>query len=87
MAADWDRLRRRGIVLIEMNIIIFLCWYISWRPSHIRQTRLDPPRVHAVRIEVMAATPVGRGALWGGRCGYLSQEKYLETSSYISYAH
>lgn len=38
MAADWDRLQRGGIVLIEMNIIIFLCWYISWRPSHIRQT-------------------------------------------------
>lgn len=44
----------------------------------------------------MAATP-GGGGLWElargaeegreGHCGYLSQEKYLETSSYISYAH
>lgn len=69
MAADWDRLQRGGIGLIEMNIIIFLCWYISWRPSHIRQTRLDPPRVHAVRIEVMAATPVGGGGAVGALLG------------------
>lgn len=39
----------------------------------------------------MAATPwvggVSGSSHGGGHCGYLSQEKYLETSSYISYAH
>lgn len=62
-AADCDRLRRGGIVLIEINIVIFLCWYISWRPSNIGQTRLDPSRVHADKIEVMVA-PTRGGAQW-----------------------
>lgn len=57
-SADYDRLQRGGIVLIEMNIIIFLRRYFSCLPSKTRQIGVDPHRVRAVGIKVITATPV-----------------------------
>lgn len=65
-SGDYDRLQRGGIVLIEMNIIIFLRWYFSCLPSKTRQIGVDPHRVRAVGIKVITATPVlWFWALWG----------------------
>lgn len=40
---DYDRLQLGRIALIEMNIIIFLCWYFScllWEPDTQEETHV-----------------------------------------------